>query len=281
MRNKILSFFMLNSGLILTAAGINFFKAPNNFAIGGVSGIAIIGSKLLPNINVSTLMLVINISLIFLGFLFLGNKRATSTVYSSLTLAFYVFIFEKLFPMPAPFTNDTFFELIYAILLPSIGSAILFNIGTSTGGTDIVAMILSKHMKIEIGKALFTSDFLITLLAGKVFGIRTGLYCVLGLIFKAFLIDIVIENINTRKNITIISNQTERIKDFIIYDLKRGATIYSAKGAYSNKDELVISVITTRKQAVDLRNFIKKVDPKAFISITNSSEIIGKGFRSI
>ena len=93
--------------------------------------------------------------------------------------------------------------------------------------------------------------------------------------------DVVIENINVRKSITIISNEPEQIKDFIIHKLKRGATIYSAKGAYSDNDEQIISVITTRKQAVDLRNFIKKVDPKAFISITNSSEIIGKGFRAI
>ncbi len=164
---------------------------------------------------------------------------------------------------------------------PAVGSAILFNIGASTGGTDIVAMILSKRMKMEIGKALFLSDFLITLFAGKIFGIRTGLYCILGLILKAFLVDVVIENINVRKSITIISNEPEQIKDFIIHKLKRGATIYSAKGAYSDNDEQIISVITTRKQAVDLRNFIKKVDPKAFISITNSSEIIGKGFRAI
>ena len=281
MWNKVKYFLLLNLGLIRTAAGISFFKTPNHFAIGGVSGIAIIGSWLVANMDVGTFMFIVNVILIVLGFIFLGKKCGIVTVYASLAMSFYVWMFEIIYPMSAPFTSDTFLELVYAILLPAVGSAILFNIGASTGGTDIVAMILSKRMKMEIGKALFLSDFLITLFAGKIFGIRTGLYCILGLILKAFLVDVVIENINVRKSITIISNEPEQIKDFIIHKLKRGATIYSAKGAYSDNDEQIISVITTRKQAVDLRNFIKKVDPKAFISITNSSEIIGKGFRAI
>ena len=279
-REKLIYFLLLNFGLAVLAAGVHFFKAPNNFAFGGTSGISILISSLTP-FNVGTAMLLINAVLVVIGLVFLGPKRMGVTIYSSMALSVFVDLFERIWPMSAPFTDDKLLELCYAVILPAVGSAIVFNIGASSGGTDIVAMILSDKTSIEIGKALLLSDFLIALAAGGLYGVRTGMYCVLGLLAKAFVVDGVIENINIRKKITIVSQHPDEILEFIINDLKRGATVYTAHGAFSGRDEEVITTVLGRRQAVLLRNYIRRVDPAPFITIVYSSETIGKGFRSI
>lgn len=279
-RDKLTYFLLLNFGLAVLAAGVHFFKAPNNFAFGGTSGISILISSL-TTFNVGTAMLIVNALLVVIGLVFLGPKRMGVTIYSSMALSVFVDLFERVWPMDAPFTDDKFLELCYAVILPAVGSAIVFNIGASSGGTDIVAMILSDKTSIEIGKALLLSDFLIALAAGGLYGVHTGLYCILGLLAKAFVVDGVIENINIRKEITIVSSKPDEILDFIMKDLNRGATVYTAHGAFSGKDEQVITTVLGRRQAVLLRNHIRRVDPKSFITIVNSSETIGKGFRSI
>lgn len=271
----------LNLGLMILASGIHFFKSPNNFAMGGTSGISIIAATLIPNMDVGTFMFVINAALIVLGLVFLGAKTMGVTIYSSLALSFYVWVLERIAPIAAPLTNDTFLELCYAVILPAVGSAIIFNIGASSGGTDIVAMILSKKTSLEIGKALLLSDFLIALCAGGIYGVRTGLYCVLGLLAKAFVVDGVIENFNIRKKVTIVSEHPQEICTFIMTQLHRGATLYTARGAFTGKEEQVITTVLGRRETVALRNHIRKADPHAFITIVNSSETIGRGFRAI
>lgn len=280
-RAHMLWFLLLNLGLVLLAAGIHFFKSPNHFAMGGTSGISIIASTLLPGMDVGTFMFIVNGMLIVLGFAFLGRAVIGATLYSSVVLSFYVWVLERIAPMARPFTDDTMLELVYAVILPAAGSAVIFNIGASSGGTDILAMILAKYTSLEIGKALLVSDFCIALFAGGLYGVRTGLYCVLGLLAKAFVVDGVIEGINVRKQVTIVSARQAEINEFIMHRLRRGATVYDAHGAFSGEDEQVIITVLNRREAVALRNFIRRVDPGAFITIVNSSETIGKGFRAI
>ena len=280
-RDHILWFLALNFGLVLLAAGIHFFKSPNHFAMGGTSGISIIAATLLPHMDVGTFMFIINGVLIVLGLVFLGRTVIGATLYSSVALSFFVWLLERIAPMERPFTSDTRLEVVYAVILPAAGSAVIFNIGASSGGTDILAMILSKYTSMEIGKALLVSDFCIALFAGGLYGVRTGLYCVLGLLAKAFVVDGVIEGINVRKLVTIVSVKQEEINEFIIHRLNRGATVYDAHGAFSGHGEQVITTVLNRREAVALRTSIRKVDPGAFITIVNSSETIGKGFRAI
>lgn len=278
---KIREFLFINLGLALVAAGIHFFKIPNHFATGGVSGIAIVTQHFFPNINVGPIMLIINILFLVAGYAMIGRNFGSKTVYSSLMLSAMVWFLDKIFPMNMPFTKDTMLELILAILLPAVGSAITFNQNASTGGTDIVAKVLNKLTDIDIGKALLIADFVITILAGFVYGIRIGMYSFLGLIFKAFLIDSVIENLNLRKQLVIISSKPDLIQNYILNVLHRGATVHIAHGAFTDHEEHVITTVVTRAQAVSLRKYIREIDPGSFITITNTSEIIGKGFRSI
>lgn len=274
-------FFLLNAGLIFTAVGISVFKTPNHLAFGGTSGISIILSTVFPGLNVGGAMWIVNAVLVILGIIFLNIRSMGWTVYSSFALSFYVTLCETLYPVKDPLTDQRFLEFCFAVILPAIGSAIVFNIGASTGGTDILAMILNKHTSLEIGKSLMISDLGIVLIAAYLYGASTGLYCILGMIMKCTVVDSAIESLNLRKVCTVISSRPEKVKKFIMEELRRTATEQQAHGAYSNSAEQVLMTVLTRREAALLRNFIRREDPQAFITIVNSSEIIGKGFRSI
>lgn len=274
-------FLILNLGLLLTAAGIVLFKAPNHFAMGGTSGLAILLAALIPQLNVGTTMFIVNALLIVLGYIVLGRGFGGSTVYSSVVLSLFTALLEWIFDLQAPLTNDTLLELIWAVLLPALGGALVFNVGSSTGGTDIIAMILNQKTNIEVGKALLISDLVIAVAAGAVFNVATFLYCVLGTLMKSTLIDSFIEGLNVRKKISIVTRFPDCICQYIIENLRRSATVYDARGAYTDEKVSVVETILNRRQALELRNFIRKNDPEAFISILNSSEIIGKGFREV
>lgn len=258
--------------------GIYVFKFPNNFSFGGVSGLSVVLSKAF-GISASGCNLVINMFLILLGFIFLGKKFGIKTVYVSTLSSVGLSLMERFFPMHAPLTDQPMLELIFAILLPAIASAVLFNMDASGGGTDILAMILKKYSSMNIGVGLFLVDLAVMVAAFFVFGVETGLYSCCGLMGKSLVIDGVIENINLCKFFTIITDTPEIICDFIQIELNRSATITSAEGAYTGKKKYLVLTVVNRHQAVILRNFIKKESPGSFLMITNSSEIIGKGFR--
>ena len=274
-------FLLLNLGLICTAVGIAIFKGPNQFAFGGTSGVSVVLAQLFPNWNVGSFMWVVNLLLVVVGFFALGFRSMGWTVYSSFALSFYVSLCELLFPLTQPLTSDTFLEFVFAVLLPALGSAIVFNVGASTGGTDILAMVLQKHTSLEIGKALMCVDLVIVVVAALLFGPRTGMYCILGLVLKCTVVDSAIESLNLRKVCTVISQYPDEVEGFIIHELHRSATAQTAFGSYTHKEERVLMTVLTRSEAARLRVFLRKIDPSAFMTIVNSSEIIGKGFRSI
>lgn len=278
---EIKNFLLITLGTFLTAVGIYFFKFPNNFSTGGVSGISILLGKLVPFLSPAVSMWAINLILLLIGFLFFGRGFGLMTAYCSMLYSFLTWLFEVIYPMTAPFTDQPFLELCFAMMLPAVGSAILFNCNASTGGTDIVAMILKKYTSLDIGKALLVSDALIAFSACFVFDIRTGLFSLLGLIIKAFVVDSVIESINLCKYFSIVTSCPDAICDYIIREMNRSSTVIDAIGAYSHEDRKVILVACRRSEAVRLRQYIKTVDPKAFMFITNTSEIIGKGFRTV
>lgn len=280
-RKNLNFFLLLNAGLFATAAGIHFFKTPNHFAFGGTSGLSIILSTLFSTFPVGTFMWIVNAVLVVLGFIFLGVRAMGWTIYSSFAIAFFVSLCEGVFPLQQALTDDTFLELCFAVILPAVGSAIVFNIGASTGGTDIVAMILNKYTSLEIGRALMISDLGIVLVAAYLYGPKTGLYCILGMILKSTVVDSAIESLNLRKVCTVVTQNPEPIRNFIVEKLNRSATEQLASGAYTHEETHVLMTVLTRHQAAMLRNFLRATDPHAFITIVNSSEIIGKGFRAI
>ena len=269
---------ILTAATLILVVGVYVFKFPNNFSFGGVTGIAVVLGKL-GGLTPSSYTFIINMALLVLGFIFLGKDFGIKTVYVSVLTSVGLSLAEVWFPMSGPLTNEPVLELIFGIVLPALSAAILFNVGASSGGTDIVAMILKKYTSFNIGTALLLVDVAIAISSFFVFDAQTGLFSVTGLMAKSLVIDGVIENINLCKYFTIICEYPEPICDYITGELHRGATIYRAEGAYTHTEKTVILTAMKRSQAVQLRNFVRRTEPTAFITITNSSEIIGKGFR--
>ena len=280
MKSKPKNFSLLTISTLIMAVGIYFFKFTNNFTFGGITGIAVLVAKFLP-ISASDFSFVVNILLLIIGWIVLGKSFAEKTAYSTILLSVSLSLLERIYPMSHPLTNEPLLELIFAILLPALGSAILFNIGASSGGTDVIAMILKKYTSVDIGKGLMISDLIFTLAGFLVFNVKTGLYSLFGLIMRSALIDNFIESFNRSKYFHVVTSNATCICDFIQNDLQRGATIVNATGAFTGDDKYIILTVLSPSQAVKLRNFIKEQDPKAFLLVSNTSEIIGKGFHSI
>ena len=273
-------YLLLTVGSLIMAVGVYFFKFPNNFSTGGVSGLSLILGRMLPSeiLTPSTFVLIINTALLIVGFIFLGRNFAFSTVYCSMLLSLAVNVMERFYPMTQPLTNQPLLELCFAVLLPAFGSAILFNLNASSGGTDIIAMIVRKYTSLNIGMALMVADALITVAGLFCFGIQAGLFCILGLLMKSVLVDYVMDSFRMKKCFQIITTNPDPIVEFITVNLHRGATLEDVYGAFHHERKTMIITVLTRAQALALRRFIHTNDPHAFMVITASTEIVGKGF---
>lgn len=270
----------LTFATLLMAVGVYFFKFTNNFTFGGITGLSVVVAQLIP-ISASTFNLIANLTLLVIGIFFLGKTFIARTAYCSILLSITISFLEWLQPMPATLTDQPVLELCFAIILPSLGSAILFNMGASSGGTDIIAMILRKYTSLDIGRALLATNCLITFASFFVFDIETALYSILGLAITSLLIDNVIESINQCKYFNVVCNNPKPICDFITKELHRSATTCQGTGAFTGKDKFIIFTVMSRMEAVKLRNYIKQEEPTAFILISNTSQIIGKGFQNV
>ena len=280
MKEKSRHFLLLTVSTLIMAAGTYIFKFTNNFTFGGITGLAVLVAKT-GVLSASDFTFIMNMLLLAIGFFVLGRKFTAKTAYCSILLSVSLSVLERACPMTRPLTNEPMLELCFAIALPALGSAILFNIGSSSGGTDIIAMILKKYSSFDIGRALLLTDLLITIAGCFVFDIETGLYSFLGLSIRSFMIDNFIESFNLSKYFNVVCDHPQPVCDFIVHTLKRSATVCHAQGAFSGKDKYIVFTALNRPQAVRLRNYIKETQPEAFILISNTSEIIGKGFHSI
>ncbi len=279
---KVLNFLFLNLGVILLAAGIYFFKAPNGFALGGISGLSIVLARIFPLISQATFMGIINSALLIVGVIILGKECGVLTVYCSLAISALNWLFEFFVPADLlPLTAHPELELVYAVLLGGIGGAIVFKCGASSGGTDIIALIIKKYFHMNVGQALLIADFLIAMSTFFIYGIQIGLFSILGLFAKVFVIDDFIESLNMCKAFTIITTKPHEIDDFIVKDMNHSATVYSAEGAFTGEGKTVIMTVCRRSEAFRLRKKVKEIDPHSFIIITKTSEIMGKGFHDI
>lgn len=277
---KLKDFITMSVGCILLSVGIYFFKIPNGFATGGVTGIGTILGKISP-ITPAVWIWILNVLLLLLGFLFLGWQNSFKTLYCSMFYSAVTFLFEWFIPLESPLTNQPLLELVYAMLLTSVGSAMIFNSDASSGGTDIAALILKKFTDVNVGKALLAVDFAVAASSFFVFNIQAGLFSLLGLFSKAFLVDAVIENLNTCKYFVIITTKREEISRYIMEFLHHGATVGSVVGEFTKDERTMIHTVCKRIEAVRLKKKVREIDPQAFIIVTTSSEIIGRGFRSV
>lgn len=277
MNKTIKRYVLISIGIVIMCIGMYFFLIPGDLAVGGLSGLAMVIRAKFPKLAISTIMLLANFALFIIGFFVIGKEFGASTLYSSVFMSLVLFILERIFPV-VEISHDIFINLVYGIAISGIGMAIVFFQNSSTGGTDIIAKIITHYSYIDIGKALFLADCMIVLLAALTFGMEKGLYALLGIFLNSFIIDGMIARMSSKMNVMILTSEIDEVNNYIIKIIDRGTTLYKAEGGYSEKDMYVINTVCNKKQYYEIKKFIIEKDPKAFIFVTQLSDVVGNGF---
>ena len=236
-QKRLVEFLVMTAGSAIVAVGVYFFKFPNHFSTGGVSGLSVLLGKVIPSsiITSSTMNSILNVIFLVLGFLVLDKGFGFRTIYCTVLYTGLVQVFEWVCPLTAPLTNQKMLELFFGILLPAIGAALLFHVDASTGGMDIVAMVLRKFSGLDVGNALLCSNVFIAFSALFIFDIETGLFSILGLALNSVVVDWVMGSLNRKKAFMVVTRNPESVCKFIIEGMNRSATIWDAKGAYTHQ----------------------------------------------
>lgn len=281
MSKKFKEYLYINLGVFMVAGGMYVFLMPSNLATGGANGLAIVLNHFIPVLPVGIIMVFINIILFIVAFIVIGKGFGFKTIYASLAVSLLVFVLEKLYPIESSITGDILLELIFGIVISGVGMGIVFNQNASTGGTDISAKIIHKFFHINLGKAVFLSDIVITIFSAFAFGINIAMYAMLGVLLNSFVIDYIIDGLNLKKEVTIVSDNFDDIKTYIIDVLDRSFTVYYGKGGYSDLDKKMIVVVISKREFIRLRSFINEMDSKAFVTVKNTHEVYGDGFSEL
>ncbi|MGC8903164.1 MAG: YitT family protein [Fervidobacterium sp.] len=281
LKEQIKEYILSTIGVLLTALGLVIFFIPNNIAAGGASGIAMIIHKFTPSIPVGAWMYIINILLFILGFLLVGKDFSFKTIYSTFALNFFVDFFDRIVNIPKYTGDDLMLAVFFGNILASVGMAIAFANNSSTGGTDIIAKIISKYFHTPLGTTLLMVDFSIGILAGITFDARIGMYALLAIIVNGITIDFVMKGLELSTTLMIISEKTDEIKKYVLEHMERGATILKAKGAYTGKDFDVLYIALKRREVGEILTVIKRIDPDAFVIVIEARYVLGEGFKKI
>ncbi|KXO16546.1 YitT family protein [Peptoniphilus sp. GNH] len=266
-------------GDFVSSVALVFFLRAHHMLSGGVNGISII-LDYVTGIPVGLLILLLNLPLIVLGLIYLKKEFMFYTIISIFLYSFYVSMFTKLMPKGFMVTNDILLAAIFGGVLSGLGSGINFRNGTSTGGFDIVAAIMKKKLNISIGNVLLTCNFFIVSTSAFIFSLDKALYTILSMAVTYSLVDRIQLGVGKQKQIFIISNQYEKIAEIIQFKLDRGITYIDGEGAWSGDAVKIIYCVASSYQVVKIRQYVKELDPRAFMAVSDTAEIQGKGFKN-
>ncbi len=257
---------------LIIAAAVFFFLMPSHAAVSSVSGLSIVLAHFIP-LSVSVLTMMLNIILLIIGFLTCGNEFGVKTVYTSILLPVFLWIFEHLLPDYTSLTGDATLDVACYIFTVSIGLSILFNMNASSGGIDIIAKIMNKYLHIDLGKAMSLAGMAVALSAALAYDTKTVVLSVLGTYLNGIVLDRFIFSRNLKRRVCIVSPQEEEIRKFILENLHSGATLYEAIGAYHEQKHREIITIVDKSEYQKLMSFLQKTDPQAFITVYEVSDM--------
>lgn len=265
-------FVVITFGALVSAAAIFFFMIPSNVAVGSASALAMVLNNFIP-LPVSVLNLAINVVLLTIGFILIGSEFGVKTVYTSIMVPFFMWIFENVFPNFTSLTDDPLLDVLCYILIVGIAMAILFSLNASSGGLDIVAKILNKYLGMELGKASAAAGVAVALTSALCYDTKTVILSVLGTYFGGIIVDHFVFGLNIKRKVCVISQKLDIIVDYILHELHSGATLYDNKGAYNKTEGQEVIAIVDKNEYRKLMEFIRKTDPKAFVTVYSVNEI--------
>ena len=272
-------YVMITIGIIIVSIGLEYFFYPNNIASGGISGLALVFNNMF-GIEPGIVMVFANIILFAIAFVFIGGNFGVKSVYAAFGLSAILSFIEKVLK-PVGITDNLILATIFGSALVAMGSAFVFNQGASTGGTSITAKLFNKYLGMEIGKGLMISDSVVILLAIYTFGIELGLFGLLSVYLTSTLIDKFIDGFKSCKQVFIFTRNEEKVVRYINEDVVRGCTVFKGKGGYTKSENTIIFTVLDRKQFIQLKQFMKKEEPDAFITVNEAAEVLGQGFGSL
>ncbi|MGM9619749.1 MAG: YitT family protein [Oscillospiraceae bacterium] len=265
-------FLLITVGTVIIAAAVFFFLIPSHISVGSISGLAIVVSNFVP-LPISAITLLCNVVLLLLGFLLVGREFGAKTVYTSILLPTVLAVLERLLPEYQSMMGDPFLDMLCYVFVVSIGLAMLFVRNASSGGLDIVAKLLNKFFRMDLGKAMSLAGMCVALSSALIYDAKTVALSVMGTYLNGLVLDHFIFGLDRKRRVCILSSHMEEIRDFIIRELHSGATIYEAIGAYDNSVKREIITIVDRNEYARLMKFVAKTDPRAFITVYAVSEI--------
>ncbi len=261
-------------GSLCVAVAVNFFMVPGNLVFGSASGLSLILTQIVP-IKMSIMNLILNIFFLALGFVFVGRDFGAKTVVTAVLIPAWMFVLEELLPVSASLTQEKWMDMLCCILIVSAGQTILFRVNASSGGLDIPAKMLNKYLHIDLGAAVAFVGIVTVLSAWFVYDITTVVWGIVGTYLNGRVVDDYIEGFRHKKRVSILSDKSEEIQKFIREDINRGFTLYQAVGGYKREERMEIVTILAKNEYQKLLNYIRKVDPNAFVTVATVSDIVG------
>lgn len=272
---KIKEYVIITLGTLIVSMAVYFFLLPSNVVVGSLSGLVMVLATFIP-LKISVMTFILNAVLLVVGFLFIGKEFGAKTVYTSLLMPIFLYVFELIFPNNKSLTNDVVLDTICYILVVSVGLALLFNANASSGGLDIVAKLLNKYLHIEIGKAMTLAGMCTAISSIFVYDTKTLVLSILGTYVNGIVLDHFIDGFNRRKRICILTEQYKELQNFIVHELHRGVTLYPAIGGYNNEEKIELVTILTRNEYAEVLNYLHSVDENAFVTVSTVNEVIGQ-----
>lgn len=272
LRETIKEFAIITVGTVIVTAAVFFFMLPSHVSVGSGAALAMVLSNFVP-LSVSTITLIMNVGLLIIGFLMIGPEFGAKTVYSSILMPAVLGVLEMIFPNFQSITQDPLLDVICYILVMGIGLAILFSRNASSGGLDIVAKIMNKYLKMDLGKAMSASGIAVALSSALCYDSKTVVLSILGTYFGGIMIDHFIFGINIKRRVCVISEQLESIVQFVIHDLHSGATLNEIIGAYDRTPRMEMVAIVDKHEYRLLMDYIRQIDPKAFVTVYSVSDL--------
>lgn len=274
-KNSVREFFIITFGMMLVAAAVYFFMVPSNIVVGSISGLALVLSQLI-GIQLSVITFILNAVLLVVGFIFIGKEFGAKTIYTSMLLPVFLWIYELLFPVTKSVTGNPVFDLVTYILIVALGQAMLFHVNASSGGIDIVAKIISKFTHMEIGKAVTAAGMVTAMTSIFVYDFSTLVVSILGTYANGIAVDYFIDGFNKRKRVCILSDNYQEIQDYIMKELNRGVTLYEAQGAYDKKKRTELVTILTQQEYKLLLNYLHMTQTNIFVTVSTVNEVVGQ-----
>lgn len=264
--NLIKEFAIITVATSIVAASVFFFLVPSHVSVGSISGLAIVIANFVP-LPVSALTMIMNVGLLIIGFLLVGREFGVKTVYTSVLLPTVMGVLEQMFPNQTSIMGDPFLDMICYVFFVSIGLAMLFNRNASSGGLDIVAKLMNKFLHMDLGNAMSVSGMLVALSSAVVYDVNIVILSVLGTYLNGIVLDHFIFGFDMKKRVCIVSKKEEVIRQFILHELRSGATLYEAFGAYNLEPRREIITIVDKNEYAKLMSFIEREDPEAFVTV--------------